>query len=1061
MKKRTILLALLFAATGLSPLQAQKKYKAYIVSNSHLDTQWNWDVQTTIDEYLKHTLVRNFYLFQHYPNYVFNFEGGVKYNWMKEYYPLEYELVKKYIKEGRWHISGSSWDANDTNVPSPESFFRNILLGQQFYKQEFGVKSTDIFLPDCFGFSYTLPTIAAHCGLIGFSTQKLQWRHHNMHGKSKMPFNIGLWQGVDGSRIMAALNGKNYVHEWNGGDISQDNDLKNTAKNGANNTAYRYYGAGDRGGSANINSVVSIEKGVKGSGEVEIISATSDQLYKDYLPFDNHPELPVYDGELLMDIHATGCYTSQAAMKLYNRRNEQLGDAAERISVMADYIDGASYPANTLTDAWRRFIWHQFHDDLTGTSLPQAYTYSWNDELISQTQFNDIIRTGVGSLASCLDTRVKGTALIVYNAMAAQRKELAEAYINISKEPAGVQVFDANGKEVPAQLLNWENGKAHIAFSASVAPLSCSVYDVRFGKNNKGSFLKATQNSLENSIYKLTLDTNGDIVSIVDKRSNKELVEQGKAFRLALLIGNESKEWPAWEIQKKTINKPGTPISENVRISIEEQGPCYAALRIERTFKSSKFVQYIRMSEGANDERIDIINEIDWSTKDAVLKAEFPMNVKNQEAVYDLGIGTVKRKNNTDIAYEVYAQQWADITSPDKSYGISILNDCKYGWDKPNDNTLRLTLLHAPSTKDRYKYQEQQDFGHHTFTYSIVGHQNEALQAGISHLAESLNSHLAVFNTPKHKGALGREYSFVKVNTPQVAIRSLKKAEESDLYIIRLYEMQGKSAQNVEITFPDAIESAYETNGIEEKIGEVTIQNNKLCFDMASYRPKTFAVRLKKGNVKAAPIKNIPLQLPFNSKAFTPENFGYTVSFDKKGNSFAAELIGDKVTCDNITFRLLTMKIRMLSNVREIQSSYPKKQRERNYIFWLPLQTRIANQHSLLMVNHMNLKYLITPVSTDNGDIKVSATVIFATLRSLTSVLIDTLKKGMTPISTHICINWVSSFPKRHTHWYFLKMRISQYSLLLYPTTILTTLAQLMKCGHCHWKSLNDKITTL
>lgn len=904
MKKRTILLALLFAATGLSPLQAQKKYKAYIVSNSHLDTQWNWDVQTTIDEYLKHTLVRNFYLFQHYPNYVFNFEGGVKYNWMKEYYPLEYELVKKYIKEGRWHISGSSWDANDTNVPSPESFFRNILLGQQFYKQEFGVKSTDIFLPDCFGFSYTLPTIAAHCGLIGFSTQKLQWRHHNMHGKSKMPFNIGLWQGVDGSRIMAALNGKNYVHEWNGGDISQDNDLKNTAKNGANNTAYRYYGAGDRGGSANINSVVSIEKGVKGSGEVEIISATSDQLYKDYLPFDNHPELPLYDGELLMDIHATGCYTSQAAMKLYNRRNEQLGDAAERISVMADYIDGASYPANTLTDAWRRFIWHQFHDDLTGTSLPQAYTYSWNDELISQTQFNDIIRTGVGSLASCLDTRVKGTALIVYNAMAAQRKELAEAYINISKEPAGVQVFDANGKEVPAQLLNWENGKAHIAFSASVAPLSCSVYDVRFGKNNKGSFLKTTQNSLENSIYKLTLDTNGDIVSIVDKRSNKELVEQGKAFRLALLIGNESKEWPAWEIQKKTINKPGTPISENVRISIEEQGPCYAALRIERTFKSSKFVQYIRMSEGANDERIDIINEIDWSTKDAVLKAEFPMNVKNQEAVYDLGIGTVKRKNNTDIAYEVYAQQWADITSPDKSYGISILNDCKYGWDKPNDNTLRLTLLHAPSTKDRYKYQEQQDFGHHTFTYSIVGHQNEALQAGISHLAESLNSHLAVFNTPKHKGALGREYSFVKVNTPQVAIRSLKKAEESDLYIIRLYEMQGKSAQNVEITFPDAIESAYETNGIEEKIGEVTIQNNKLCFDMASYRPKTFAVRLKKGNVKAAPIKNIPLQLPFNSKAFTPENFGYTVSFDKKGNSFAAELIGDKVTCDNITFSI-------------------------------------------------------------------------------------------------------------------------------------------------------------
>lgn len=902
MKKRAILLTLLFAAAGLTPMQAQKKYKAYIVSNAHLDTQWNWDVKTTINEYIPHTLNRNFYLFEHYPNYVFNFEGGIKYQWMKEYYPLEYKLVKKYIKEGRWHISGSSWDANDTNVPSPESFFRNILLGQQFYKQEFGVKSTDIFLPDCFGFSYTLPTVAAHCGLIGFSTQKLQWRHHNMHGKRKMPFNFGLWQGIDGSRIMAALDGKNYVQEWNGGDISHDNDLKNTAKHSVNNTIYRYYGTGDRGGSASINSAVSIEKSVKGSGEVEIISATSDQLYKDYLPFDRHPELPVYDGELLMDIHATGCYTSQAAMKLYNRRNEQLGDAAERISVMADYIDGANYPADKLTDAWRRFIWHQFHDDLTGTSLPQAYTFSWNDELISQTQFNDIIRTGVGSVASCLNTQVRGNALIVYNAMAAQRKELAEAYVDAAKKPAGVQVFDANGKEVPAQLLGWAEEKAHIAFSASVAPMSCSVYDVRWAKSRKSSALKATDNTLENSIYKLTLNADGDIASIIDKRNNKELVEQGKAFRLALILGNESKEWPAWEIQKKAIDKPGNSITKDVRISIEQEGPCYAALRVERTYDSSKFVQYIRLTEGANDERIDVINEVDWSVKDAVLKAEFPMNVKNEEAVYDLGIGVVKRKNNTNTAYEVCAQQWADLTATDKSYGVAILNDCKYGWDKPNDNTLRLTLLHAPGVKDRYTYQAQQDFGHHTFTYSIVGHQDEAQQAGISHLAESLNSRIGVFETPKHKGALGREYSFASVNNPQVAIRSLKKAEEGDLYVIRLYEMLGKEAKNVEVTFPAAIEAAYETNGIEEKIGEASVQGNKLCFDMTAYRPKTFAVRLKKGTVKAAPISNTPLPLDYNGKAFSPENFGYTVSFDGKGNSFASELIGDKVTADNVSF---------------------------------------------------------------------------------------------------------------------------------------------------------------
>ncbi len=903
MKKRTILLAALLGWAGINTCQAQKKYKAYVVSNAHLDTQWNWDIQTTIDEYIKNTLNRNLYLLKTYPDYVFNFEGAVKYNWMKEYYPSEYEAIKKYIKEGRWHISGSSWDANDTNVPSPESFFRNILLGQHYYRKEFGITSRDIFLPDCFGFGYTLPTIAAHSGLIGFSTQKLQWRHRNMHGNSKMPFNIGLWQGVDGSRIMAALNGNNYVHQWNGEDLSKNNDLRNLAKGGINNTAYRYYGTGDIGGSPNIGSLISIAKGIKGTGDIEVISATSDQLFLDYYPFDKHPELPVYDGELLMDIHATGCYTSQAAMKLYNRRNEQLGDAAERVSVMADYLGGATYPAEILTDSWQRFIWHQFHDDLPGTSLPKAYTFSWNDELISQSRFADIIRTGVGSLASCLDTQVKGIPVVVYNPMAAERKELVEIVVDAAQKPSGVRVFGAKNEEVPAQLLGYKNGKARVAFSASSAPVSCSVYDVRLaGKSSSRTSLKASGNTLENSIYKLTLDKNGDIASIWDKRNNRELVAKDRPFRLALFNENESNTWPAWEIQKKSVDAQPIGIIENVKISVAEQGACYAALRVERTYGTSCFVQIIRMSEGACDDRIDILNEVDWDAKNALLKAEFPMNVSNKLATYDLGIGTVKRGNNTDVAYEVCAQQWADLTAEDGSYGIAVLNNCKYGWDKPNDNTLRLTLLHTPKSKERYKYQETQDHGHHTFTYSIVGHTQAPVEAGINQKAESLNAPLATFTAPKHKGKLGRSYSFVNVNTPQVAVRSLKKAENSDMYVIRLYEMQGQAAQNIEVTFPAAIEEAYEMNGIEDKIGEAKATGNTLRFDMSAYRPKTFAVRLKKSAVKAAPVNHQSLQLAYNQHAFTPEHFGYLHNFDKKGHTYAAELIGNEVVSENIPF---------------------------------------------------------------------------------------------------------------------------------------------------------------
>lgn len=902
--KKFFLVVLIFGFMGVNTSQAQKKYKAYVVSNAHLDTQWNWDVQTTISEYVKNTLTRNLYLLKTYPDYIFNFEGGVKYNWMKEYYPLEYEEVKKYIKEGRWHISGSSWDANDPNIPSPESSFRNILLGQQFYKREFGVTSRDIFLPDCFGFGYTLPTIAAHAGLIGFSTQKLQWRQKEFHGASKFPFNIGLWQGVDGSRVMAAANCQAYVHNWNGEDISKDKDLIDLAKGGVNNTAYRYYGTGDKGGSPNISSVISLGKGIRGDGEVEIISATSDQLFLDYYPFEKHPELQVYDGELLMDVHGSGCYTSQAAMKRFNRRNEQLGDAAERISVMADYLGGATYPAEILTDSWRRFIWHQFHDDLTGTSLPKAYAFSWNDELIAQSRFTDIIRTGVGSLAANLDTRVKGTPVVVYNPMASERNELIEICLDVTKTPTSVRVFNTDGKEVPAQLIDCKKGKARIAFSASTAPMSCAVYDVRFEKSLHRSTLKVTGNTLENRIYKLTLDKNGDIASVWDKRFNRELVESGKSFRLALFTKNKSSTWPAWEIHKTTMEELPISISDSVKISIAQQGSSYASLRVERTHGTSRFVQLIRMSEGACDDRIDIINDIDWDTQNALLKAEFPLKVKNSEAMYDLGIGTIKRGNNTDTAYEVCAQQWADITAKDGSYGTAILNDCKYGWDKPNDNTLRLTLLHTPQTEKRYKYQEQQDLGHHTFTYSIVGHADSPLAAGINHKAESLNSQLAAFVAPKHKGELGRFYSFLQVNTPQVAIRSLKKAEESDMYVVRLYELQGKTAKNVEIFFPAAIESAYEMNGVEEKIGAAQIKENKLCFDMSVYRPKTFAVRLKKGEVQAPPVSNQSLKLAYTQNAFTPDSFGYLGSFDQKGHTFVAELIGDEVVSENIPFAI-------------------------------------------------------------------------------------------------------------------------------------------------------------
>ena len=178
-----------------------KDKRLYVVGYAHLDTQWGWDYPTTIDQYIKNTLVDNFSLFEKYPYYTFTFTGATRFAMMKEYYPDYYEKVKGYIASGRWHIGGSAVDENDVNIPSPESEIRQILYGNRYFEKEFGKTSIDCMLPDCFGFQGFLPTVWAHCGIKGFSTQKLTWG-----SAVGIPFNIGQWIGPDGASLICAFN---------------------------------------------------------------------------------------------------------------------------------------------------------------------------------------------------------------------------------------------------------------------------------------------------------------------------------------------------------------------------------------------------------------------------------------------------------------------------------------------------------------------------------------------------------------------------------------------------------------------------------------------------------------------------------------------------------------------------------------------------------------------------------------------------------------------------------------------------------------------------------------
>ena len=892
-------------AMGTTAMAQQTEKKAYLVSDAHFDTQWNWDVQTSIREYVPKTMNTNLHLLEKYPNYIFNFEGGVKYAWMKEYYRDAYERVKDYIKCGRWHISGASWDANDTNLPNPEVFLRNILLGQKFYEKEFGVLSTDIFLPDCFGFSYTIPTVAKHCGLIGFSTQKLQWRHHPFYeGDKKIPFDFGMWEGVDGSRIMMVPDGHNYTTKWKDGEnLAENKKVKALVENNPFGTAYHYYGTGDTGGSPTIGSVRAVEASLKGNGDIKFVSATSDQIFKDYMPFESHPELPVFKGELLMDVHGTGCYTSQAAMKLFNRRNEQMALAAERAAVVADWMGAVAYPSELINDAWKRFVWHQFHDDLTGTSIPRAYEFSWNDELISLKQFTNVLSTSVGAVSRRLNTQVSGTPVVLYNPSGAASGEAVEVEIATAKPVKSVMVTNENGKRVNAQVLSSEAGKTRVLIDAQVPALGYVVYDVKTSAGTPAN-AKANVNTLENSVYSLKLDANGDICSLVDKRNGKQLVADGKAFRLALFTSNMSTVWPAWEIIKSEIDKEPQSIA-GADIQLVENGDVRKALKVTRKFGNSSITQYIRLYEGAQADRIDIFNDVDWQEKNSLLKAEFPMAFSNPKATYDLGLGAVERGNNTDQAYEVYAHQWTDLATTDGSYGVSVLNDCKYGWDKPTDNTIRLTLLHTPGVGSNYNYQGVQDHGHHQFTYSIVAHQGSYQDAGVVAKAEHLNQGVKSYVAPKHAGDLGKAYSFASSSNPNVVLKAMKKAEDSDNeYVVRFFETSGRSAQNADFTFAADIVEAQELNGIEQPVGAATASGKVLSVNVPAFGIKTYKVRLATPSVKADPVAQAPLALPGNAAIGTYNAFHTSSNFDGRGYAFAGELLPGELTYGGVTFRL-------------------------------------------------------------------------------------------------------------------------------------------------------------
>jgi alpha-mannosidase len=957
----------------------------YVVPYAHLDTQWRWNFPQTISEFLLKTLRVNFDYMDKYPHYVFNWTGANRYRMMKEYYPSDYARIKTYVDRGQWFPAGSSVEEGDVNLPSAEGIIRQILYGNEYFRKDFGKASTEYMLPDCFGFPASLPSILAHAGIKGFSTQKLNaaWQPAPLVGgpdsveqtPEGIPFNVGLWIGPDGKSVMAALNPGGYtgtVHS----DLSEPTTATPTMtpEQAAQLTPdqrhsyersretnwvdrinldgkvtgvfadYHYVGTGDIGGAVNEESVKILEATVTkgevlppspsaapgaripaglpgplsttgtmqrvGEGPVHVIEASSDQMFNDITP-DMTAHMPTYKGDLELINHSAGSLTSEAYHKRWVTKNELLADAAEKASVAAQWLGARTYPQQQLYDTWSLALVGHFHDTAGGTATPRAYQFAWNDDTIVANRFAGILTTATEGVASGLDTQTRGVPIVVFNPLNIAREDVAEASVDFAGgNPQGVRVFAADGTEVPSQL---EGNK--VLFVAKVPSVGYAVFDVRPGEPAAShSLLKVTESSLENQRYRVRLDQNGDVSSIYDKSLNKELLSA--PIRLAITTDAPS-VYPSWNMDYAQVEaQPRAYVGGPAKVHISENGPVRVSLTVTRETEGSRFTQTISLAAGDEGNRVEFGNAIDWRGLTSNLKAAFPLAASNQDATYNWEIGTVQRPNAATRQFEVASHRWIDLTDKSGSFGTTILTDDKNGSDKPNDNTLRLTLMRSPGIPPAingrpqlYTDQANQDWGHHEFLFGLTGHAGDWRTAQTDWQAYRLNDPLIAFETKKHAGPLGKSFSLMHLNNPRIRVLALKKAEDSDEVIVRMVELDGKAEPDVRVSFAGPVVAAREVNGQEQPVGSATVTDGALVTSFTAYQPRTFALRLASSPAKLTPVQSQPVALQYDlAVASNDDTKTVGGGFDGKGNALPAEMLPEHLNYHGVQFDLAPAK---------------------------------------------------------------------------------------------------------------------------------------------------------
>ena len=823
------------AQDGLEPLKPLlKSVELHLTGNSHIDAAWLWPWTETVDV-VKRTFTTALQLMNEYPDYTYTQSAAAYNEWIATKYPEINDQIKKRIKEGRWEIVGGMWVEPDLNMPDGEAQVRSILLGKRFFKKEYGVDVRIGWNPDSFGYTWQLPQIYKRSGIDYFVTQKTTWNDTN-----QFPFKLFWWQSPDGSKVLTY-----FPHDYandNLNPVRLSSDFVTARQHTPGLTGMMdLYGVGDHGGGptrAMLDEgqhwmqpekiVPTMKFGTAQSYftefEKKIVPESPvwnyDSIAKGYqappTPAEGHVALPTWNSELYFEYHR-GVMTTQANHKRNMRDSEEQAINAEKLASLA-WLKGEAYPGDVLTDAWKKITFNDFHDLAAGSGIGVIYKEAQEDYDKVRLETSDISERALKTLSAGIDTRgPAGIPVFVFNPLAWERTGAVEVDVQLpTVAPGGVSVLDSANHVVPSQVLSKDDAthRYHLlVLSDKVPSLGYRVYHVVPGKTTFASDLKGNGLTLENSLLKLTVDkTSGCITSLYNKRSGFEAIAQGGCGNQLQTFKDLPKDYDAWNIDPGTLDHY-TAIEKADAVELVSSGPVRAAIRVTRTWQQSKFVQEITLDAGSD--QVNVVNDFDWHETHVLLKAAFPLAASSNKATYEIPYGTIERpttRHNSweQAQFEVPALRWADLG--DGKHGFTLLNNSKYGYDD-KDNVLRISLLRSPTWPDA-----EADRGHQHFTYGLYPHDADWKTALSVRHGYEYNYPLQAVQVMSHPGTMPAQSAWVEVAPENVVLTALKKAEDDNSLILRMYEWAGKSGE-VHIHVPKGAAGATVTNLMEEPSG--------------------------------------------------------------------------------------------------------------------------------------------------------------------------------------------------------------------------------------------------